>query len=328
MSAKKKKYKAKEAKSARRLSSPPAGGAGIVSGQRRKTLSLPKKLSIRILMAAAVVIVCAAVIWAIIFLAGRGGSSPDTSGVVDGGSIKISNVDISKITEKTITVTWKTNVPSSSQVIATEQESGLVIAGWPDDELLKDHKYEVAGLEPDTAYQLTIKAVDVEGSGVELKLQEQVATMPVRTSTDLVQGMKAPQFALKTLAGKDVSLADSGGKQIILVFWEMSCASCKEQLPLIQEFFSLMDSNEYILLTVCVKGRQALVESYAAGSKFTFPILLDEEGAVAEKYTIAVYPTTILIDGEGIIISVREASFGSVDEMTGFVASDSNARSE
>ena len=322
MSNKKGKHKAIAQKGDKKLSTSPGKRAGGTSGdERNKSGSFPHTVSTRILIAMAVIIVCAAGIWAIVFFVGGGEFSSNAASVAGSGSIKVKDVNISDVRENAMTVRWETTVPSTSQVIATEQVTGLAVAGWPDNEHVTEHKYVLTGLTPETGYELTIKSIDGSGNEAEVTLMERYATRPVRESTDLAPGMTAPDFALQALTGKNVSLADFKDRQVILFFWEITCASCKEELPHIQQFFSDINGEEYVLLTVSVEGRQALIESYAAGSGLTFPILLDADGTVAEEYTIAHYPTTLLIDQGRIIVGIRESSFGSVDEMANFLKS-------
>lgn len=325
MSNKKGKHKAIAKKSDKRLSASPGKRAGVASADERdRSGFFARTVRTRILIAVAVIVVCAAGIWAIVFFAG-GESSSGAASTVGGGSIKIKDVNISDVRENEMTVRWKTTVPSTSQVMATEQATGLVVAGWPDNERVTGHKYVLTGLAPETAYELTIKSVDGSGNEAEVTLMERYATRPVRKSTELAPGMKAPDFALQALTGKSVSLADFKDRQIILFFWEITCASCKEELPNIQQFFSDMNGEEYVLLTVSVEGRQALIQSYTAGNGLTFPVLLDADGTVAEEYSIAHYPTTFLIDRGGIIAGIRESPFGSVDEMVNFLKAAGSA---
>jgi peroxiredoxin len=37
----------------------------------------------------------------------------------------------------------------------------------------------------------------------------------------------------------------------------------------------------------------------------TFPIVLDEDGSLQERYQVRAMPTTVLIDGSGRIVTVR-----------------------
>jgi len=48
------------------------------------------------------------------------------------------------------------------------------------------------------------------------------------------------------------------------------------------------------------EGRE-IVQIFAEGQGLTFPILLDEDGAVAQGYHIRGVPTSLFIDREGVI---------------------------
>ncbi|MEC1262664.1 redoxin domain-containing protein [Bacillus swezeyi] len=116
------------------------------------------------------------------------------------------------------------------------------------------------------------------------------------------KGDKAPDFTLSSLkSGKDVSLSDFKGRKVLLNFWATWCKPCQIEMPAMEEL-----QNEHQDITVLAvnftsseKNQQA-VETFAERHGLTFPIVLDQEGINA-KYEIFSYPTTYVIDENGII---------------------------
>jgi len=56
-------------------------------------------------------------------------------------------------------------------------------------------------------------------------------------------GQPAPDFALRTIDGKIVSLTDLRGQVIVLNFWATWCVPCKRELPTLDAFYRAVDGH-------------------------------------------------------------------------------------
>lgn len=140
-----------------------------------------------------------------------------------------------------------------------------------------------------------------------------VDTLPEdwQTATDteesgLAKGDTAPDFELTTLAGDTVKLSDYRGKTVMLNFWASWCPPCRSEMPHMEKYYNdTKDSGEIEILAVNMtktekkkeKGAKEFVEEY----KLTFPILLDVDSDVMKMYQVKVYPTSYIINKEGVI---------------------------
>jgi len=77
-----------------------------------------------------------------------------------------------------------------------------------------------------------------------------------------------------------------------------------------------------MLLTINVKEKEALVINYVESQKLTFPVLLDIEGKISEKYAVANFPTTFLVAADGTIDKIKEDTFKNEKEIDQFVRSN------
>lgn len=110
-------------------------------------------------------------------------------------------------------------------------------------------------------------------------------------------GSVAPQFTLKDIDGKSVSLNDYKNKVIILDFWATWCPPCREEIP---DFIALQ--NEYgkkglqiIGIAVDRDGIKS-VKPFYENMGMNYPVLLTD-GKVESKYGgIRAIPTTFIID--------------------------------
>lgn len=113
------------------------------------------------------------------------------------------------------------------------------------------------------------------------------------------EGLKAPDFELKTLTGETVKLSSLKGKKIMLNFWATWCGPCKAEMPAIEQLSKEVDSDVAILAVNI--DPQLDVKGFVEKNGITFPILLDEEDEVNAMYQIISIPTTYFIDSKGII---------------------------
>ncbi|OLP66276.1 hypothetical protein BACPU_05780 [Bacillus pumilus] len=121
----------------------------------------------------------------------------------------------------------------------------------------------------------------------------------------LEKGDQAPDFQLKTLEGKTVSLADYRGKKVLVNFWATWCQPCRTEMPDLDAIRSENDQVE--VLAVNLTTTEKSVDHIAAFKdelSLSFPVLLDEKGIQA-RYQVLSYPTTYILDEEGRIMSVK-----------------------
>jgi len=112
-------------------------------------------------------------------------------------------------------------------------------------------------------------------------------------------GGKAPDFALKNVAGETVKLSDFQGKKVLLNFWATWCPPCKEEMPDMEKFYQ--SAGEDVVILAVNIDPQYNVSKFISEMGLTFPILLDEKDEVNSLYQVLTIPTTYFIDEEGII---------------------------
>jgi cytochrome c biogenesis protein CcmG/thiol:disulfide interchange protein DsbE len=113
-------------------------------------------------------------------------------------------------------------------------------------------------------------------------------------------GDVAPDFTLKTLDGRTVSLSDYRGKPVVLNFWASYCHPCREEFPLFREQLAA-DDGGFVVLGVDVKDIESDAEQFAEKQKATWPIVVDPSSAVAKAYGVAALPQTFFIRPDGTV---------------------------
>lgn len=111
----------------------------------------------------------------------------------------------------------------------------------------------------------------------------------------------APDFVLKDIHGKPVSLEQFKGKPILLNFWATWCGPCKEELPSMQRLQDAAQANGgfHVVAVSIDRFNMDKVSKYAENMQLTFPILVDPDNSVRKSYFIRGLPTSYLIDSEG-----------------------------
>ena len=127
-------------------------------------------------------------------------------------------------------------------------------------------------------------------------------------------GRKAPPFSLKDQNGKTHRLADYAGRPVILYFYPKDdTPGCTKEACAFQDNLPRFKTNNAAVLGVSILD-QASKARFAGKHELSFPLLADEDHAVAEKYGVwqkkSLYGrsfmgnvrTTYLIDGEGKVV--------------------------
>ncbi|TDL41696.1 thioredoxin-dependent thiol peroxidase [Arthrobacter nitrophenolicus] len=100
----------------------------------------------------------------------------------------------------------------------------------------------------------------------------------------LVIGDKAPAFTLKDSSGQDVSLSPGNGRHTIVYFYPAaSTPGCTKEACDFRDSLSSLQSAGYDVVGISPDPVEKLAK-FAAKEELTFPLLADEDHAVAEAY--------------------------------------------
>src|SRR5438445_9426530 len=122
-------------------------------------------------------------------------------------------------------------------------------------------------------------------------------------------GSPAPEIALKDLQGQEVRLSDLRGKVVLLNFWATWCKPCKEEMPAMQAAYDKLRDEGLVVLAVNELEDVQRVAEHVRSHGHTFPVVMDHDNRIANRYGVVGLPASFLIDRQGI---VREHVFGSL----------------
>nr|WP_068890604.1 TlpA disulfide reductase family protein [Pedobacter panaciterrae] len=139
----------------------------------------------------------------------------------------------------------------------------------------------------------------------------------IKSKESAVVGNKALHFSAKDINGKTIELSQFKNKSFVLLdFWASWCAPCREQAPYFKKLHEEFKNKGLELISISSDvnrdyWKQAIKEDGIGG--WTNVLMSDayrskKDESLSLKFAIRTYPTTILIDKDGVIIYRKEGS--------------------
>jgi peroxiredoxin len=205
--------------------------------------------------------------------------------------------------------------------------SALLVWAKRDAEAEKIIQHAIAEEKMTSEIKETLKIIYQNKYGNLDKYNELVATFEDKILERLKEEAKAkikndiaPDFTLKDLNGKDVSLSDYKGKIVILDFWATWCAPCLASFPGMQKAVDKFANDPdvvFLFVNTSEKGDdvEKKIKSLIDKKKYTFHILLDKEYKVRDAFNTKGIPNKFFIDKNGIIRIESTGFSGSADRL-------------
>src|ERR1043166_4409686 len=125
----------------------------------------------------------------------------------------------------------------------------------------------------------------------------------------LLSPVRAPEIALAGvwLNGTPLSLKDVKGKVVLLDFWTYSCINCLRTLPYIEAWYERYKDQGFVVIGVHspefdFEKNEANVEKAVKRFGITWPVVLDNDRQIWNRYSNQYWPAHYLINREGQVV--------------------------
>lgn len=136
-----------------------------------------------------------------------------------------------------------------------------------------------------------------------------------------VEGNVAPDFTLKSIDGKNISLSSLKGKVVVLDFWGSWCGWCIKGMPKMKEYYAKYKGKLEILGIDCNDTEQKWRDAVKKHELTWLHVRNEGNPDVTVLYGISGFPTKIVIDAEGkiskVVVGESEDFYTYLDQLLG-----------
>lgn len=137
------------------------------------------------------------------------------------------------------------------------------------------------------------------------------ATIPAQADKDLAADEEkdnpdkplAPDFTLKDLDGKDMTLSSLRGSYVVLDFWGSWCVWCIRGIPKMKEYYNKYAGKFEILGIDCHDTPDDWREAVKAHQLPWKHVYMPDDSSLLKTYSIQGFPTKIIISPDGTIVN-------------------------
>ncbi|WP_374948272.1 redoxin domain-containing protein [Mucilaginibacter sp.] len=184
----------------------------------------------------------------------------------------------------------------STEVLKFVKNNKKSLAGFYAATSLDQFKYE----KELVAYANEIKDEFKDNPGVQRFIKQMEAAKPLSV------GHKAPEFAMQSIDGKQIKLADYKGKYVMLDFWASWCVPCRQENPNVVKQYNKFKSKGFNILGISLdtEKKDWAGAVRADGLSWTHASELQRfDGATERLYRIEAIPSNYIIDPQGVIVA-------------------------
>ena len=118
-------------------------------------------------------------------------------------------------------------------------------------------------------------------------------------------GTAPPDFSATTIDGTAVSMAALKGQPTWLTIGASWCADCRAEALDLQATYAKYQPQGLRVLGIFIEEPESAVSEYAKRVGFTFPMVADPQGAIADLYRVYGIPIHYFVGRDGLIRVVR-----------------------
>src|SRR5574340_1322180 len=112
-------------------------------------------------------------------------------------------------------------------------------------------------------------------------------------------------FQLADITNQWVSLSDYKGQVVLINTWASWCPPCRQEMPDLNAFYNHYKDQGFVVLAINGGEAPSIARQFAIDFGLDFPVLVDPDYRVMDGMKIDSYPTSIVVDRDGIVRGIR-----------------------
>jgi len=120
--------------------------------------------------------------------------------------------------------------------------------------------------------------------------------------TPMPEQPAAPSFDLAGPGGERYNLEDMRGKPIIVNFWATWCPPCRAEMPSLQRAWEQVKDEDILVVAINVGEDADTIGQFTEQVKMEFPLPMDLDSKVTQRWPMNGLPTTFVVDPEGRLV--------------------------
>jgi thiol-disulfide isomerase/thioredoxin len=117
-------------------------------------------------------------------------------------------------------------------------------------------------------------------------------------------GKPAPDFKLQSLDGGELQLSGERGQVVVLDFWASWCGPCMQSMPQLDALAKELAGEDVRFYAVNLQEDRDTADGALERIGVDAKVLLDVDGAAAEKFGVTAIPQTVVIDRQGKVTAL------------------------
>ena len=113
----------------------------------------------------------------------------------------------------------------------------------------------------------------------------------------------APRFQSTTPDGKKMGTDEIQGKLVLLNFWATWCPPCRLEMPSMEKLYQELKGEGLEIVAVNFMENEKPIRAFLKENGFTFPVILDKKGEIAQRYGVHALPVTFMIGRKGNLLA-------------------------
>ncbi len=189
--------------------------------------------------------------------------------------------------------------PDASLTFRLDFGDGSTPVEGADFDVIQHHIYETAN-----TYEALLTVHDAHGQSDTDTVT--ITANDVGPEVGIEPGKTAPDFTGHLTTGGEISLSDYRGNVVLLEFWGSWCTPCKKSMPHLDSLVAAYADQGLVAITISTDETEKATIDFLTENGYTQFISVWEPGGkynnpIDSLYEVHEYPTTFVIDREGII---------------------------